>query len=154
MKTVLQTFLASSSSEEEEDVADDCLADSAETRSVKSKKDSETIAKYRDLLLSMDNQINDKDDTDESDVDMEMTWEPGVKVSVDLQIKSKQKESEISALTPFEKMMERQKEKRKARKRLKKDVTLNLEKAWKGDAEDDLTDTTECDAELEDRKGE
>lgn len=48
-----------------------------EKKSSKGKKSTEQIAKYRDLLKS----IQDKDKEKDNNMDMEITWVPGIRIS-------------------------------------------------------------------------
>ncbi|XP_076329221.1 ESF1 homolog isoform X2 [Tachypleus tridentatus] len=111
--TDLQAYLASSSSEnEEEDVPS---KKPVETNDFKGKETlNDQIAKYRSLLLEIDSKEKDKS----QDVEMQITWEPGLKESAEDLVKSKKKEKE---LTPWEEYLDK-------RKKNKENVTKLSEK--------------------------
>ncbi|XP_055356375.1 ESF1 homolog [Paramacrobiotus metropolitanus] len=143
----LQAYLASSSSEEE-DEAEDEATELADTRSVVSNKDPASIAKYRSLLNQIDNKNTGLAVSDEEDIDMEAHWEPDVETTAKEQLKIKQKQDSVAKMTPFEKMLEKQKEKRKAKKRSRKQSeSPDLETAWNDEGSDDLEGSSEEDSE-------
>ncbi|XP_069090201.1 ESF1 homolog isoform X1 [Pleurodeles waltl] len=116
-----QAYLASSSEEEveEEQQPEKGERDSAED-GMKSKKnlkeDDEQIAKYRELLRN----IQEKDKKcEENDMEMEIKWVPGFKESAEKMVKNKLEGKD--KLTPWEKYLQKKKEKRKLKKNKKDD---------------------------------
>ncbi|XP_015218347.2 ESF1 homolog [Lepisosteus oculatus] len=105
-----QAYLASSSEEESDHEAED--ADDEEKRAKKAPKDdAEQIAKYRDLLKS----IQDKDGKhQEKDMEMEISWVPGLKETAEQLVKRKLEGKD--KLTPWEEYLEKKKEKKKQKK--------------------------------------
>uniref|UniRef100_A0A8C5MCV7 ESF1 nucleolar pre-rRNA processing protein homolog n=1 Tax=Leptobrachium leishanense TaxID=445787 RepID=A0A8C5MCV7_9ANUR len=119
-----QAYLASSSEEEEdvEESVQDISQDEDLTKSKKSsKEDEEQIARYRDLLKS----VQEKDKKRDSDMDMEVKWVPGLKENAEKMVKNKLEGKD--KLTPWEKYLQKQKDKRKLKKR-KKGNTQESEK--------------------------
>ncbi|XP_075452173.1 ESF1 homolog [Ascaphus truei] len=111
-----QAYLASSSEEEEKDVSDIevTAADEASKSKKGQKDDEEQIARYRELLKG----IQDKDKKHEdNDMEMEIKWIPGLKESAELMVKNKLEGKD--ELTPWEKYLQKQKDKRKMKKRKK-----------------------------------
>ncbi|XP_013781051.1 ESF1 homolog [Limulus polyphemus] len=102
--TDLQAYLASSSSESEEEGVPSKKP--VETNEFKAKETvADQIAKYRSLLLEIDNEEKDKD----QDVEMQITWEPGLKETAEGLVKKKKKEKE---LTPWEEYLDKRKKKK------------------------------------------
>lgn len=147
----LRKFVAYSSEEEEDELPeetasqehdesesdqDDSVADKVEKNGKKSKKPNkkvDRIAKYKNLL----SEINAKEEAKKKNrIEMEFSWD------IDNSKKSVKKEADASAeLTPFEKIIEKKREKKLARKQMLR----GLKKAQKGgDAsgsdDDDLPD--------------
>ena len=83
-------------------------------------KDPEAIERYRALLLGLDEKDKEGEEehgaSDGSDVDLEVEWEPDVKASTKSALAEKEQAAKLATLTPFEKMLEKQAAKRKARK--------------------------------------
>ncbi|KAH6942336.1 hypothetical protein HPB50_003922 [Hyalomma asiaticum] len=114
----LNVYLASSSSESEEEANQGEGADEKETK----KKSMEAqIQKYRDLLKSFEDGEKKPDDNND-DVEMEVTWNPGLSKQVEDLVKKKQEHPE--GKTPFQEYLEKRKEKRKLKRSLNKKMTL------------------------------
>lgn len=110
----LNVYLASSSSESEEEATQGEGTDEKETK----KKSMEAqIQKYRDLLKSLEDGEKKPDDNDD-DVEMEVTWNPGLSKQVEDLVKKKQEHPE--GKTPFQEYLEKRKEKRKLKRSLNK----------------------------------
>uniref|UniRef100_W5NGB6 ESF1, nucleolar pre-rRNA processing protein, homolog (S. cerevisiae) n=1 Tax=Lepisosteus oculatus TaxID=7918 RepID=W5NGB6_LEPOC len=115
-----QAYLASSSEEESDHEGKTVAAvsvsikdaDDEEKRAKKAPKDdAEQIAKYRDLLKS----IQDKDGKhQEKDMEMEISWVPGLKETAEQLVKRKLEGKD--KLTPWEEYLEKKKEKKKQKK--------------------------------------
>uniref|UniRef100_A0A224YN84 Nucleolar pre rrna processing protein log n=1 Tax=Rhipicephalus zambeziensis TaxID=60191 RepID=A0A224YN84_9ACAR len=103
----LNVYLASSSGESEEEV------DQAQGTDAKEAQ----IQKYRDLLKSLDDGEKKADEKDD-DVEMEVTWNPGLSKQVGELVKKKQEQPE--GKTPFQEFLEKRKEKRKLKRSLNK----------------------------------
>lgn len=103
----LTVYLASSSGESEEEV------DQAQGKDTKEAQ----IQKYRDLLKSLDDGEKKTDEKDD-DVEMEVTWNPGLTKQVGELVKKKQEQPE--GKTPFQEFLEKRKEKRKLKRSLGK----------------------------------
>ncbi|XP_051716800.1 ESF1 homolog [Ctenopharyngodon idella] len=120
-----KAYLASSSEEEEEEEEAEKQTEAEkpaqslpeEKKSSKGKKSTEQIAKYRDLLKS----IQDKDKEKDNNMDMEITWVPGLKETTEKLVKKKMMGTDI--LTPWEEYLQKKKEKRKEKRKGKKDAT-------------------------------
>nr|XP_022335034.1 ESF1 homolog isoform X1 [Crassostrea virginica]XP_022335035.1 ESF1 homolog isoform X1 [Crassostrea virginica] len=118
-----QAFLASSEEEEEDNdedkpvigVDDDYKADDDED----DDSEENQIKKYRSLLQSLD---DDKTRKKKKEVEMEVTWEPGLKETTEKIIKHKEKTKDQ---TPWEQYLMKKKEKRQKKKeeRMKKKMT-------------------------------
>ncbi|KAM8947515.1 ESF1 homolog isoform 2-T2 [Pelodytes ibericus] len=113
-----QAYLASSSEEEaEEEEEEQCAPDSAVNEDTQSKKgtkeEDEQIARYRELLKS----IQDKDKKRDNEMEMEVKWIPGLKENAEQMVKNKLEGKD--QLTPWEKYLQKQKDKRKMKKRKK-----------------------------------
>ncbi|XP_075781743.1 ESF1 homolog [Pelodiscus sinensis] len=112
-----QAYLASSSEEEEEEEQQggDIAHETEDDKPKKSQKDDEEqIARYRELLQS----IQEKEKKwEENDVEMEIKWVPGLKETAEELVKSKLEGKD--KLTPWEQFLEKKKEKRKLKKKIK-----------------------------------
>ncbi|XP_034965949.1 ESF1 homolog [Zootoca vivipara] len=111
-----QAYLASSSEEEEEEQQDFGVKRTTDTDKHKqhSKDDEEQIAKYRELLRS----IQEKEKKhQETDMEMEIKWVPGLKESAEEMVRNKLEGKD--ALTPWEQFLDKKKEKRKLKKKQK-----------------------------------
>ncbi|XP_074596875.1 ESF1 homolog [Brevipalpus obovatus] len=105
----LAVYLASSSSEGESDISDD--EDRVTSRIAESKDDQDKIEKYKNLLRSLD---EEKDD--EKDIDMEVTWEPGLENIGKEILEKKEKEK----MTVFEReRIEKKSKKAKGKSKVK-----------------------------------
>ncbi|XP_071359535.1 ESF1 homolog [Trachinotus anak] len=135
-------YLASSSEEEEEDeegeVAfgdDDVTAEIKRTEEAKEeekktekkkKKSEEQISRYRELLRGL--QDREKKLQEDKDMEMEITWVPGLKETTEQLVKKKLEEKEQP--TPWEEFLQKKKERKKQKKSQRK----------QGAAEEDLSD--------------
>ncbi|KFV05727.1 ESF1 [Tauraco erythrolophus] len=111
-----QAYLASSSEEEEEqqqggDVAHE-LEDDKPRKS--QKDDEEQIAKYRELLQSIQEKEKKQE---EKDIGMEIKWVPGLKETAEEMVKNRLEGKDN--LTPWQKYLEKKKEKRILKKKRK-----------------------------------
>ncbi|KAM6082463.1 ESF1 homolog [Chlamydotis macqueenii] len=111
-----QAYLASSSEEEEEQQeADDVAHEMEDDKPRKSQKDDEEqIAKYRELLQSIQEKEKKQE---EKDIGMEIKWVPGLKESAEEMVKNKLEGKDN--LTPWQKYLEKKKEKRILKKKRK-----------------------------------
>ncbi|XP_041106807.1 ESF1 homolog [Polyodon spathula] len=120
-----QAYLASSSEEEVEEEKEDIAIESEQTATVDDteqgkasrpkkahKDDEEQIAKYRELLKSI--QEKDKKHEDK-DMEMEIKWVPGLKETAEQLVKKKLEGKDN--LTPWETFLEKKKEKKKLKKK-------------------------------------
>ncbi|KAE8600934.1 hypothetical protein XENTR_v10013463 [Xenopus tropicalis] len=143
-----QAYLASSSEEEED--SDPDMASCSENEDTKSKKsskdDEEQIARYRELLKSINNKEKKNED---NDMDMEIKWVPGLKESAEQMVKSKLDGKDN--LTPWEKYLQKKKDKRKIKKKDKdKKQHPEEEEDAKEDDDDDDDDEIPSDVDLND----
>ncbi|XP_051559167.1 ESF1 homolog [Myxocyprinus asiaticus] len=117
-----KAYLASSSSEEEEEPEKETEVIKPveflpeEKNLSKRKKDSDQIEKYRELLRS----IQDKDKQKDNNMDMEVTWVPGLKETTEKLVKKKMERKD--KLTPWEEYLQRKTEKMKEKRKGKKEV--------------------------------
>ncbi|NXO35595.1 ESF1 protein, partial [Locustella ochotensis] len=111
-----QAYLASSSEEEEEQQQDGDVANEMEDdKPRKSQKDDEEqIAKYRELLQSIQEKEKKQE---EKDIGMEIKWVPGLKETAEEMVKNKLEGKDN--LTPWQKYLEKKKEKRILKKKRK-----------------------------------
>uniref|UniRef100_A0A8C3NT86 ESF1 nucleolar pre-rRNA processing protein homolog n=1 Tax=Cyanoderma ruficeps TaxID=181631 RepID=A0A8C3NT86_9PASS len=111
-----QAYLASSSEEEEEQQQDGDEAHELEDdKPRKSQKDDEEqIAKYRELLQSIQEKEKKQE---EKDIGMEIKWVPGLKESAEEMVKNRLEGKDN--LTPWQKYLEKKKEKRLLKKKRK-----------------------------------
>ncbi|XP_015478636.1 ESF1 homolog [Parus major] len=123
-----QAYLASSSEEEEEQQQDGDVANEMEDdKPRKSQKDDEEqIAKYRELLQSIQEKEKKQE---EKDIGMEIKWVPGLKETAEEMVKNRLEGKDN--LTPWQKYLEKKKEKRMLKKKRKAD-------AEKEESEDEL----------------
>ncbi|MFT7806182.1 ESF1 homolog isoform X2 [Arapaima gigas] len=111
-----QAYLASSSEDDEEEPdAEDHDEEGLHTGGEKTKKllksDAEQIAKYRELLKS----INDKEQkAEDKAMEMEVTWVPGLKEATEQLVKKKLEGK--AQLTPWEEFLQKKKEKKKQKR--------------------------------------
>ncbi|XP_034288286.1 ESF1 homolog [Pantherophis guttatus] len=114
-----QAYLASSSEEEEEedekekgnDETD--IADGDKPKE-HSKDEEDQIAKYRELLRSIQEKEKKHQDTD---MEMEIKWVPGLKENAEEMVRNKLEGKDN--LTPWQQFLEKKKEKRKMKKKQK-----------------------------------
>ncbi|KAM6356062.1 ESF1 homolog [Podargus strigoides] len=111
-----QAYLASSSEEEEEQQqGDDVAHEMEDDKPRKSQKDDEEqIAKYRELLQSIQEKEKKQE---EKDIGMEIKWVPGLKETAEEMVKSRLEGKDN--LTPWQKYLEKKKEKRILKKKRK-----------------------------------
>lgn len=118
-----KAYLASSSEEEEEEEEEKQTEAEEpapplpeEKKGSKGKKSAEQIAKYRDLLKS----IQDKDKGNDDAMDMEITWVPGLKETTEKLVKKKMLGKDI--MSPWEEYLQKKKEKKKEKRKGKKEA--------------------------------
>ncbi|XP_063183913.1 ESF1 homolog [Chroicocephalus ridibundus] len=111
-----QAYLASSSEEEEEEQqGGDVAHEMEDDKPRKSQKDDEEqIAKYRELLQSIQEKEKKQE---EKDIEMEIKWVPGLKETAEEMVKSRLEGKDN--LTPWQKYLEKRKEKRMLKKKRK-----------------------------------
>ncbi|NXP28289.1 ESF1 protein, partial [Scytalopus superciliaris] len=111
-----QAYLASSSEEEEEQQQDgDVINEMEDDKPRKSQKDDEEqIAKYRELLQSIQEKEKKQE---EKDIGMEIKWVPGLKETAEEMVKNRLEGKDN--LTPWQKYLEKKKEKRMLKKKKK-----------------------------------
>ncbi|XP_009317834.1 PREDICTED: ESF1 homolog [Pygoscelis adeliae] len=111
-----QAYLASSSEEEEEQQqGGDVAHEMEDDKPRKSQKDDEEqIAKYRELLQSIQEKEKKQE---EKDIGMEIKWVPGLKETAEEMVKSRLEGKDN--LTPWQKYLEKKKEKRILKKKRK-----------------------------------
>ncbi|XP_062345377.1 ESF1 homolog [Cinclus cinclus] len=111
-----QAYLASSSEEEEEQQQDgDVVNEIEDDKPRKSQKDDEEqIAKYRELLQSIQEKEKKQE---EKDIGMEIKWVPGLKETAEEMVKNRLEGKDN--LTPWQKYLEKKKEKRILKKKRK-----------------------------------
>ncbi|XP_061845213.1 ESF1 homolog [Colius striatus] len=110
-----QAYLASSSEEEEEEQGGDEAHEVEDDKPRKSQKDDEEqIAKYRELLQSIQEKEKKQE---EKDIGMEVKWVPGLKENAEEMVKNRLEGKDN--LTPWQKYLEKRKEKRILKKKRK-----------------------------------
>nr|XP_009485947.1 PREDICTED: ESF1 homolog [Pelecanus crispus] len=111
-----QAYLASSSEEEEEQQqGGDVAHEMEDDKPRKSQKDDEEqIAKYRELLQSIQEKEKKQE---EKDIGMEIKWVPGLKETAEEMVKNRLEGKDN--LTPWQKYLEKKKEKRILKKKRK-----------------------------------
>ncbi|XP_048791441.1 ESF1 homolog [Lagopus muta] len=111
-----QAYLASSSEEEEEEQQGEGVAHEMEDdKPRKSQKDDEEqIAKYREILQSIQEKEKKQE---EKDIEMEIKWVPGLKETAEEMVKNRLEGKDN--LTPWQKYLEKKKEKRNLKKKRK-----------------------------------
>uniref|UniRef100_A0A3B4GGS9 ESF1 nucleolar pre-rRNA processing protein homolog n=1 Tax=Pundamilia nyererei TaxID=303518 RepID=A0A3B4GGS9_9CICH len=115
-----RAYLASSSEEEEEGGGDGAFEEDVKTaadeRGVeaqeKKKKSEEQISKYRELLKGI--QEKEKKVQEDKDMEMEVTWVPGLKETTEQLVKKKLEAKDV--LTPWEEFLQKKREKKKQKK--------------------------------------
>ncbi|XP_038146568.1 ESF1 homolog isoform X2 [Cyprinodon tularosa] len=120
-----KAYLASSSEEDEDEEQEDEASKEAiseeveekeEQKKKKKKRSEEQINKYRELLNSI--QVKEKKLQEEKDMEMEITWVPGLRETTEKLVKKKLEGKDN--LTPWEEYLEKKKEKKKQKKSKKK----------------------------------
>nr|XP_020475914.1 ESF1 homolog [Monopterus albus] len=122
LKLDFDAYLASSSGEEDEGGDDAVEAKEREEEVQKKpvqeekKKSEEQISKYRELLKG----IRDKETKlqEDRDMEMEVTWVPGLKEVTEQLVKKKMEDT--NKLTPWEEFLQKKKEKKKQKKSQRK----------------------------------
>ncbi|XP_030854730.1 ESF1 homolog isoform X1 [Strongylocentrotus purpuratus] len=119
MESHIQAYLASSSEEEEEEDVEDRVEGSLNEETEESENatpvsQKDRINKYRNLLRGIEEK--EKQDGDK-DMEMEISWEPGLKESTQEIVKKK---AESSSSTPWEQYLEKKKDKKKERQQERK----------------------------------
>ncbi|XP_032069332.1 ESF1 homolog [Thamnophis elegans] len=113
-----QAYLASSSEEEEEEEDEkekgNDETDDGDKPKEHSKDDEDQIAKYRELLRSIQEKEKKHQDTD---MEMEIKWVPGLKANAEEMVRNKLEGKDN--LTPWQQFLEKKKEKRKMKKKQK-----------------------------------
>ncbi|KAA0722010.1 ESF1 -like protein ABT1-associated protein [Triplophysa tibetana] len=111
-------YLASSSEEDDEEPEKQVLPAKKPVESLpeekklsKGRKDSDQINKYRELLKS----IQDKEKKKDDNMDMEITWVPGLKEKTEMLVKKKMDGKD--QLTPWEEFLEKKREKKKEKRK-------------------------------------
>ncbi|KAM6971982.1 ESF1 homolog [Aplochiton taeniatus] len=120
-------YLASSSDEEGEDVGtlpeepeeEDKLSEEKEVvKTSRGKKDAEQIAKYREMLKSI--QDKEKKQNDNA-MEMEITWVPGLKETTEKLVQKKLEGKD--KMTPWEEFLEKKKDKKRLNKTKRKQAS-------------------------------
>ncbi|XP_047220661.1 ESF1 homolog [Girardinichthys multiradiatus] len=115
-----KAYLASSSEEDEDEeqedraVEEETNGEEMEEKPLERKKRSEEqIIKYRELLKSI--QVKEKKLQEDKDMEMEITWVPGLKETTQQLVKKKLEGKD--KLTPWEEYLQKKKEKKKKQKK-------------------------------------
>uniref|UniRef100_A0A3Q1EFC1 ESF1, nucleolar pre-rRNA processing protein, homolog (S. cerevisiae) n=1 Tax=Acanthochromis polyacanthus TaxID=80966 RepID=A0A3Q1EFC1_9TELE len=113
-------YLASSSEEEEEEEeGEDADKPREEDKKKKKKKSEEQISKYRELLKGI--QDKEKKLQEDKDMEMEVTWVPGLKEATEQLVKKKLEAKD--KLTPWEEFLQKKKERKKQKKSERKQLS-------------------------------
>ncbi|XP_026025255.1 ESF1 homolog [Astatotilapia calliptera] len=115
-----RAYLASSSEEEEEGGGDGAFEEDVKTAAdervveaqEKKTKSEEQISKYRELLKGI--QEKEKKVQEDKDMEMEVTWVPGLKETTEQLVKKKLEAKDV--LTPWEEFLQKKREKKKQKK--------------------------------------
>ncbi|XP_062585865.1 ESF1 homolog [Saccostrea cucullata] len=126
-----RAYLASSSEEEEDNDEDRPVDD--DDNDNEDDNEERQIQKYRSLLQSLD---DDKDQKKKKEVEMEVTWEPGLKETTEKIVKHKEK---MKVQTPWDQYLMKKKEKRqrKREERLNRKMTSDKKPEEKAAFSDD-----------------
>uniref|UniRef100_A0A672HT30 ESF1, nucleolar pre-rRNA processing protein, homolog (S. cerevisiae) n=1 Tax=Salarias fasciatus TaxID=181472 RepID=A0A672HT30_SALFA len=115
-----KAYLASSSEEEEEEEEEDDSAraegQGEDKEEKKKKKSEEQISRYRELLKDLQN----KEKKEDRDMEMEISWVPGLKETTERLVKKKLEVKEQQ--TPWEEFLQKKKDKQKKKKTDQDDV--------------------------------
>ncbi|MCJ8748132.1 hypothetical protein PDJAM_G00161660, partial [Pangasius djambal] len=126
-----QAYLASSSEEDEVEAEEvkpvECVTEEKKGGK-KGKKEEEQITKYRELLQSIQNKERKEKD---KDMEMEITWVPGLKESAEQLVKKKMEGKD--KMTPWEEFLEKKKGKKKEKRKGKKEAIAQDEAAISDD---------------------
>lgn len=123
----LRDYLASNSEDEDEDAPEG----EKQANGSQSDDDEDPIQKYKKLLEEIDKKEESKKN---KDMEMEITWGLGVKDKAQELVKKKINQDDKN-LTPFEKLMNKKKEKKK-QKRLNKQKAQDKEHTSEADSDD------------------
>ncbi|XP_078672840.1 ESF1 homolog [Branchiostoma floridae x Branchiostoma belcheri] len=112
-KLDLTEYLASSSGEEDAGLVNliGASSDDEEQEDDDEEKDEDQIAQYRALLLGLDKKEEKKEF--EKDMEMEVTWEPGLREKAEDLVKKK---TEDKKSTPWQQYLKKKKQKKRERK--------------------------------------
>uniref|UniRef100_A0A8C2ZC46 ESF1, nucleolar pre-rRNA processing protein, homolog (S. cerevisiae) n=1 Tax=Cyclopterus lumpus TaxID=8103 RepID=A0A8C2ZC46_CYCLU len=121
-------YLASSSEEEEEEeeeagFARVCKNPQKKKKEEKKKKSEEQISKYRELLKGI--RGKEKKLHEDNDMEMEITWVPGLKETTEQLVKKKLEGGD--KLTPWEEFLQKKKDRKKQKKSQKKEANEDEE---------------------------
>ncbi|KAF5895670.1 ESF1, partial [Clarias magur] len=128
-----QAYLASSSEDEDDEVEAEEVKPAVSVKDEKKggkkgKKEDEQIAKYRELLQT----IQDKEGKGkDKDMEMEITWVPGLKENAEQLVKKKLEGKD--KMTPWEEFLEKKKEKKKDKRKGKKEAEAHHDVAISDD---------------------
>uniref|UniRef100_A0A672I777 ESF1, nucleolar pre-rRNA processing protein, homolog (S. cerevisiae) n=1 Tax=Salarias fasciatus TaxID=181472 RepID=A0A672I777_SALFA len=115
-----KAYLASSSEEEEEEEEEDdsgrAEGQGEDKEEKKKKKSEEQISRYRELLKDLQN----KEKKEDRDMEMEISWVPGLKETTERLVKKKLEVKEQQ--TPWEEFLQKKKDKQKKKKTDQDDV--------------------------------
>ncbi|XP_004085247.3 ESF1 homolog isoform X1 [Oryzias latipes] len=115
-----RAYLASSSEEEEALSGEEPdTGGEAAVSETKKRRSEEQISKYRELLKS----VQDKDQKEDKDMEMEVTWVPGLKETTEKLVKEKLEGKD--KLTPWEGYLQKKKEKKSGKKQGASDGELS-----------------------------
>ncbi|XP_023934803.1 ESF1 homolog [Bicyclus anynana] len=124
----LQEYLASSSD-------DDDNAEEQNSKSDSEDENEDPIQKYKMLLDDIESKEQKKQN---KDMEMEITWGLGVKDKAEELVKKKINKDDDKDLTPFEKLLQKRKEKKKQRKLENKQKTDETKSDSDGSSSDDI----------------
>ncbi|XP_060074657.1 ESF1 homolog [Ylistrum balloti] len=136
-----KAYLASSSDEEANPYGNILGASDDESHSEESENEDKHIDKYRKLLQSIQDTEKEQD---KKDVEMEVTWEPGLKQVTEKILKKKEEEKDS---TTWEKYLVKKKEK-KQKKREEKKMKEKEESKIKGKASKADNEAVDDDGEV------
>uniref|UniRef100_A0A3Q3GAK2 ESF1, nucleolar pre-rRNA processing protein, homolog (S. cerevisiae) n=1 Tax=Labrus bergylta TaxID=56723 RepID=A0A3Q3GAK2_9LABR len=111
-------YLASSSDEESEEEREEGGFTVKDKKKKKKKSGEEQISKYRELLKGI--QDKEKKLQEDKDMEMEITWVPGLRETTEQLVKKKMEGKDN--LTPWEEFLEKKKDKKKQKKSQRKQV--------------------------------
>uniref|UniRef100_A0A8C2ZBY8 ESF1, nucleolar pre-rRNA processing protein, homolog (S. cerevisiae) n=1 Tax=Cyclopterus lumpus TaxID=8103 RepID=A0A8C2ZBY8_CYCLU len=112
-------YLASSSEEEEEEEEEAGFVFGEQESEDDKKKSEEQISKYRELLKGI--RGKEKKLHEDNDMEMEITWVPGLKETTEQLVKKKLEGGD--KLTPWEEFLQKKKDRKKQKKSQKKEAS-------------------------------